>query len=472
MKKLVEIPQIFSGKAPEREERIHDEIVVDAYGDEEVILSWYYYLHPDELGLNSVRDIITNPQFAAFGPYDDHVISAFWSLNVFLHQRHLGFAFMLLGLVFVLLNLKHTRARKGLAILLTLLLSWTNQAVLFILFILLGLNIIEHYLHKKNWAQLMFFVSTCVAVSLTAVTFISSRALGTGSAFNYKPGFIYYGTTWNEFPFIEGELLQWTMYWLLNTGILPVLAILGFVFVAPWKKPSNTNIRQRVKDISLQVLRIERLPFVSAVIIFIIANLFIFAVDPSTNHKFINYVIVVGSIYAAVFLAKLLTIKRFPAFVILLIAVTLGGVFDLFPVLNTPRHHLDDIEASETAIWIRDNTARDTTFLNITSDFNPVMSTGRKLFFGPQYINWSLGYPTVERLEVMRSITRGSYAISDMCLLAEQYDMQYIYLTEHPTEYLETPKDLRFFDNNFRLEYASEDNYYRIYDLTERCDLL
>jgi len=44
MKKLVEIPQIFSGKAPERKERIHDEIVVDAYGDEEVILSWYYYL--------------------------------------------------------------------------------------------------------------------------------------------------------------------------------------------------------------------------------------------------------------------------------------------------------------------------------------------------------------------------------------------------------------------------------------------
>lgn len=44
MKKLVEIPHTFSQEESEREDRIYDEAIVDAHGDEEVILSWYYYL--------------------------------------------------------------------------------------------------------------------------------------------------------------------------------------------------------------------------------------------------------------------------------------------------------------------------------------------------------------------------------------------------------------------------------------------
>jgi len=41
---LIDVPRSFAGAEPEREARIHDEIIVDAYGDEEVTSSWYYYL--------------------------------------------------------------------------------------------------------------------------------------------------------------------------------------------------------------------------------------------------------------------------------------------------------------------------------------------------------------------------------------------------------------------------------------------
>lgn len=34
----------FTTTDPEREARIRDEAIVDAYGDEEVAMSWYYYL--------------------------------------------------------------------------------------------------------------------------------------------------------------------------------------------------------------------------------------------------------------------------------------------------------------------------------------------------------------------------------------------------------------------------------------------
>lgn len=42
--KLIEALRHFKDTEPEREERIRNEIIVDAYGDEEVISSWYYYL--------------------------------------------------------------------------------------------------------------------------------------------------------------------------------------------------------------------------------------------------------------------------------------------------------------------------------------------------------------------------------------------------------------------------------------------
>ncbi|KXK27085.1 MAG: hypothetical protein TR69_WS6001001111 [candidate division WS6 bacterium OLB20] len=431
--------------------------------------SWYYYLHPDHLGLKTVQDIVTNQNFGSFGPYDNHVISAFWSLNVFLHQRHLAFSFLLLGLVFLFMNLKHSRTNKAVAIVLTLMLSWINQAVLMVLFVLLGINIIEHILHKKNWAQLTFFVCTAVAVSLTAITFISSSAISGGSAFKLQPGFIYYGTEWVEFPFVQGDFARWLVYWILNIGILPLLAFAGFILIRRFHRPAGKTMRARLIDLLRQILVLERVPFVSAVIMFIIANLFIFARDPSTNHKFINYVIVVWSVYAAVFLVRLLTLKRAPAFIVLLVCVTLGGFFDLWPVVNANRHMLADIEASDTAVWIKDNTPRDARFMNVTADFNPVMSTGRKLFFGPQYINWSLGYDTLGRLELMRQITRGTQPKEFVCQIAQHYSLSYIIVTKFPDTYLETPVDLRYFEDNFVKLFSDSSDYYRIYDINASC---
>jgi len=44
MKTFTEVPHTFPQEEPEREDRIYEEAIVDAHGDEEVIISWYYYL--------------------------------------------------------------------------------------------------------------------------------------------------------------------------------------------------------------------------------------------------------------------------------------------------------------------------------------------------------------------------------------------------------------------------------------------
>lgn len=42
--KFVDLVRHFPSEEPERDDRIHDEIIVDAYGEEEVASGWYYYL--------------------------------------------------------------------------------------------------------------------------------------------------------------------------------------------------------------------------------------------------------------------------------------------------------------------------------------------------------------------------------------------------------------------------------------------
>ena len=42
--KLITVNKNFSSTRHEHERRIHDKIIVDAYSDEEAIISWHYYL--------------------------------------------------------------------------------------------------------------------------------------------------------------------------------------------------------------------------------------------------------------------------------------------------------------------------------------------------------------------------------------------------------------------------------------------
>ena len=61
-------------------------------------LSWIYYFFIGNNKLVNIGGILTRTDFAAFGPYNDTIISAFWNLNIYTNQRHLAFALLLLVL--------------------------------------------------------------------------------------------------------------------------------------------------------------------------------------------------------------------------------------------------------------------------------------------------------------------------------------------------------------------------------------
>lgn len=59
MKELIEIPRIFTKEEREREERIHSDIIVDAYGDIEIVSSWRMVLG-ENLGFPFLAEVQTH----------------------------------------------------------------------------------------------------------------------------------------------------------------------------------------------------------------------------------------------------------------------------------------------------------------------------------------------------------------------------------------------------------------------------
>jgi len=56
---LKDVPRRFKEVEPERDEYIHNEILVDTYGNDEVTSAWYYYLE-EKLGFPFTAMVITH----------------------------------------------------------------------------------------------------------------------------------------------------------------------------------------------------------------------------------------------------------------------------------------------------------------------------------------------------------------------------------------------------------------------------
>ncbi|MGB9707635.1 MAG: hypothetical protein ACPL1D_02690, partial [Microgenomates group bacterium] len=68
-------------------------------------LSFLEFFRQHPLSLNTPFEIINNKIFPSFGPYDGKIVSAFWNLNIFTNQRHLGASyFFVLFIIYLLLR--------------------------------------------------------------------------------------------------------------------------------------------------------------------------------------------------------------------------------------------------------------------------------------------------------------------------------------------------------------------------------
>lgn len=190
-------------------------------------------------------------------------------------------------------------------------------------------------------------------------------------------------------------------YTLGSPSILDVLYYLGFIFGLKWP----------VIIIALIVGTFFQLRVMIAISSLIaITFLFQFSPEALTNHKFLNIWLVIANVFAAAGVWYLWNLRFWKTVIlgrvaagILMTAIVVSGVIDLFPIRNSTwmvMGYQDD----PLVRWVTENTDPKSIFLSHRFVNHGILLAGRRLFYGHPYYAWGAGYPTYERDEVYRKM--------------------------------------------------------------------
>jgi len=395
----------------------------------------FFKTHP--LSASTLNDIILNKTFPSFGPYDGEIVSAFWNLNIYTNQRHLAGAFAISLLIIYLFLVPVLKKQE------------VNFKVAFLLGVVLGLLFYFH---------LPVFLMTAVVLILLSIFFKELRISGlviliiTGIIAIPQYLYLQSGTaTFKPFlspgylAFLNLTFFSFIKYWFYNLGLHSILIPIGFFL-------SNKNLKKI---------------FIAFFIFFIIGNLIQFSPEIAANHKFFNYFMLIGVMFSAFALVKTWQAKHYfkPIVVILFFFLILSGIIDFFPVYNDSKITLADYPINLDIRWIKDNTPKDSVFLNTQYLYDPASLAGRKIFLGWPYFAWSAGYDTLTRDNLRKSLLN-STNLDLFCDQILKNKIKYVELNKDNTEF---PINYSFFEKNFREVYKNPQNIYKIYDIKIKC---
>lgn len=388
--------------------------------------------------VDSLLNIPFSTHFASFGPWGDTLVSAFWTLNIYTNQRHLGLSFALGLLILrpVILHLYTKRSISlfdGLVSLVTLfLLPWLNKAMFFMLMLILPLLAL-YYLVRFH--RIQYYIGLLLLVSIPGV--ISSWKLGSGH-FMFQPGFLS----------DSSSLLSILIYWVFNLGMYWILLPVLFVWEILRKKP-----------VSLLFFPL-----------FLIANVFRLSPDMINNHKLINF-FWLGLILGYVGLIQQLWKQGLVAkglVLLLVLSMTFSGFIDFFPIVNDYSLTLEDYRSQRVSAWVEEHTLAKSVFLTTEYLYHPVLLVGRRTYLDYGYFNWSLGYDeSYRRSQIARFFSKESK--ETICQLLQAESIDYVSISLRP--------DLGHVDvlhstiaTDFDPVQADLGNY-TMYDVSANCEL-
>ena len=393
-------------------------------------LSFLNFFKTHSLSLATPMDIITNAKFPSFGPWDGGDISAFWTLNIYTNQRHLGLSFALSLFVFFII----LRNKSGLlpGILLGLLL-FTNQAAAG----MTALFLVWFFCVKSDTRRTIFLTG----IITLPFMFLLTRLTTLPTAIAWLPGYL------TPAPLTILSLLK---FWFLNLGLHTVFIPLGLL-LAP--------------------RRVTKLLLIPLLILFILPNLFRFSPDMINNHKFFNFFLIIGNIFSAYVIVTLATywgkvsfrrpffvipayagiqskikfiIRWIPVFTGMTIRIglllgligilILSGVIDLFPILNDTKIRLADIAANPDIRFFTTIPAG-STVANSTWFYHPASLAGRPIFNGYSYFTWSYGYDQTTREKETIALYQ-SKSREEACTILKQHNISYLELSKNPESFM------------------------------------
>lgn len=351
-------------------------------------LSWLDFL--DKYKISELPKLI---HFPSFGPWNGSQISAFWNLNIYTNQRHLGLSFALSLLILYLL---YSRRYVFIVGFLAGLLLMLNQAAF-----LIAVLFITWFFLIDSKLRFPLIVSSLGGVPWL---YLSLRTIPISSSITYHPLFLL------QPPLNISTILR---YWFFNMGPHLILIPLGFI-LAP----------KRAKLFIIPLL-----------IIFIVPNIWQFSVDMINNHKFFNFFLLLGSMYTAY------ALSRYKLLLILTPLLILGGIVDFFPVKNDTYGSLSDIQANPDAQFFAQKTPPNAVVLNSYWYYHPASIAGRKIFNGYSYFSWALGYDQGTRERQTLDIYTASDTMT-ACRLSKANNISYIELNDHPEGFIKPNWDL------------------------------
>lgn len=380
------------------------------------------------LSIQSLHDLTNLRDFVSFAPWNGSQISAFWNLNIFTNQRHLGLSFALgLLLVYILI----VRHKKGLYLVgfISGLFLVLNQAVfgIAVLFVAWFFVIVKQ-------VRIPVLISTVGGLPWLFMAFMASP---TKPPMNFHPGFL----TQDPITFISIFI-----FWLFNIGLHLFLIPIGF-FISPKK---------------------SRILIFPLLVLFLVPNIFQLSIDIINNHKFFNFFLLIGVMFSALVVIKIWDKNLLGKIIVpfLIFFLIFGGIVDFFPVKNDKFISVADIKANADASYIASYTPKNAVFLNSTWFYHPASLAGRFIYNGYSYFTWSFGYNQIQRENITYQIYSSS--TKDLaCKLLIRENISYIELNSRPENFLHPNWEL--WDNQFTPEYKNNISGLKIYSVSKNC---
>ncbi len=384
-------------------------------------LSFLAFFKDFPLSQRTILDILTLNHFVSFGPYDGSIVSAFWNLNIYTNQRHLALSFSLVLLTIYLMlgKIKNFKKIFFLAIIFVFL-YYLNEAAFFINLLFLYFLIIG----KSKKAILFLLPAILPIIALIPYKLIE-----------FKLGFL----TPNPVTFFS-----FINYWFYNLGLYIFLIPISF-FLVP---------------------KIHRFFIFPLFILFAIPNILKLSPDMVNNHKLINFLMLISSIFVANLLVFLWSKKFKEKIIVIFLSFFLifSGIIDLMPIINDYKITLPDYPKDEKIAFFKKLNPKAIT-LNSTPLYHPASLAGRSIYFGYSYFPWSYGYDIKTREKIYSNIYK-STSKEKACKLLKESNISYVELSKNADSSLITNAD---FWEKFNKIYSDKNGAFAVYDVNLSC---
>lgn len=242
-----------------------------------------------------------------------------------------------------------------------------------------------------------------------------------------------------NFTTIEGSypfsLLNALKYYIFAYGLKTVFIAIGLFLI--WRK-DKSFLKVLISIIIISFLFINTLQITPTASIY-------------ENHKWLRPLNVFLDILISYALVKLASIKKSELVKLIiiysLIIMSLSGLIELMPFVNSKPNILIGNEKSDLVIKIRQETKPKDIFLTKYQD--EVQLAGRKVFLKNASLVSLINLDVVKRLDIIKGIYN-SQSLDNFCKLTSQYGIDYV-------EFEQNPYELAFFVNPLYFEAISED---------------